>query len=48
MLYKKMCKHTDKKFISTAEAKAYLKQTKICGNIKGKKLQMIGLYLFHK
>ena len=45
MLYNKMCKKTDLKFSSTAEAKAYLKSSGICGNIKGKKLQAIGIYL---
>ena len=45
MMYNKMCKKTDLKFGSTAEAKAYLKSSKICGNIKGKKLQAIGIYL---
>jgi nitrous oxide reductase accessory protein NosL len=45
MMYNKMCKKTDLKFGSTAEAKAYLKSSGICGNIKGKKLQAIGIYL---
>jgi nitrous oxide reductase accessory protein NosL len=45
MMYNKFCKKTDKKFNSTAEAKAYIKQSGICGNIKGKKLQAIGIYL---
>ena len=45
MMYNKMCKKTALKFVSTAEAKAYLKSSKICGNIKGKKLQAIGIYL---
>jgi hypothetical protein len=40
-----MCKQTNKKFNSTAQAKAYLKSTKLCGDIKGKKLQAIGMYL---
>ena len=48
MMYKKMCKKTDKKFISTAQAKTFLKESKICGDIKGKKLQAIGMYLVHK
>jgi len=47
-MYKKMCQTTSKKFTSTAQAKAYLKSSKICGNIKGKKLQAIGMYLVHK
>lgn len=45
MLYKKMCKPTDKKFTSTANAKAYVESSKMCGNMKGKQLQMVGLYL---
>ena len=48
MMYKKMCTKIDKTFISTAQAKAFLRQTQICGNIKGKKLQAIGMYLVHK
>jgi len=48
MMYKKMCKKTDKIFISTAQSKAFLKESKICGDIKGKKLQAIGMYLVHK
>jgi len=45
MIYEKMCKKTDLGFSSTATAKAYLKMSGICGNIKGKKLQAIGIYL---
>jgi len=45
MMYNKMCKKTDKKFNSTAQAKAFLVSSEICGNIKGKKLQAIGIYL---
>ena len=45
MMYKKFCKKTDKKFASVAQAKAYIKQSGICGDIKGKKLQAIGIYL---
>jgi hypothetical protein len=48
LIYKKICKPTAKKFTSTSQAKAFLKESKICGNIKGKKLQAIGLYLSHK
>jgi len=44
-MYNKMCKKTDKKFASTAEAKAYILEKKLCGDIKGKKLQAIGIYL---
>ncbi|NPA59028.1 MAG: hypothetical protein GXO30_00965 [Epsilonproteobacteria bacterium] len=45
MMYEKMCKKTDIKFSSTAQAKAYVTSNHLCGNIKGKKLQAIGLYL---
>lgn len=45
MMYSKMCKKTDKKFTSKAQAKSFIAQSKICGNIKGKKLQAIALYL---
>ncbi len=45
MMYKKMCMPTDKRFDSTAEAKTFLVESKICGKIKGKKLQAIGIYL---
>ena len=45
MMYKKMCKPTDKKFASTADAKTFLVKSGICGKIKGKKLQAIGIYL---
>jgi nitrous oxide reductase accessory protein NosL len=45
MIYNKMCKKTDKKFNSTAEAKAFVKSSKICGDMKGKKLQAVGIYL---
>ncbi len=45
MMYKKMCKKTDLKFSSTAEAKAFVKSSKICGDMKGKKLQAVGIYL---
>ena len=48
MMYKKMCKKTNKMFTSTAQAKSFLKSSKICGDIKGKKLQVIGMYLVHK
>ena len=45
MMYHKMCKKTDLKFKSTAEAKAFVKSSKICGDMKGKKLQAVGIYL---
>jgi nitrous oxide reductase accessory protein NosL len=45
MMYNKMCKKTDLKFKSTAEAKAFVMSSKICGDMKGKKLQAVGIYL---
>jgi nitrous oxide reductase accessory protein NosL len=45
MIYNKMCKKTDIKFSSTAQAKAYVTSHNLCGNLKGKKLQAVGLYL---
>ncbi|MEA3354101.1 MAG: nitrous oxide reductase accessory protein NosL [Campylobacterota bacterium] len=48
MIYKRMCKKIDKKFDSVAEAKAYITKNKVCGNLKGKKLQMVGLHLGKK
>jgi len=45
MIYKKKCQKIDKKFKNVAEAKAYIKANKVCGDIKGKPLQAVGLYL---
>ncbi|SFV75428.1 hypothetical protein MNB_SM-3-957 [hydrothermal vent metagenome] len=48
MLYKKICSPINKHFSSTAKAKAYLQSSKVCGDIRGKKLQALGLYLSHR
>jgi len=48
MIYNKMCKKTDKKFSSIAEAKAFVSNKKLCGHISGKKLQAVGLYLYKR
>ena len=48
MLYTRLCKKTDKLFTSTAQAKEFVVANKLCGNIKGKPLQAIGLYLKQK
>lgn len=48
MIYKNKCQPIEKKFTSVAEAKAYIKSSKACGNIKGKPLQAVGLYLISK
>ena len=45
MMYKKMCKKTNQKFNSVADAKSFLTSSGICGKIKGKKHQAIALYL---
>ncbi len=44
-VYNKMCKKTDKKFKSTAEAKTFITKNKLCGEMKGKNLQAVGIYL---
>lgn len=48
MIYNKMCSKTDKKFKSVAETKSYLEESKICGNISDKQLQVVGLYLIQR
>jgi len=48
LVYKKMCKAIDKKFTTVAEAKNYIKSSGVCGNIKGKPLQAVGLYLLKR
>jgi len=45
MMYGKMCQRTDKKFASTAEAKAFIVSNKLCKGLNGKQLQAVGLYL---
>ena len=45
MMFTKMCKPIEEKFTSIAQAKSYLKEHQTCGEIKGKKLQAIALYL---
>ncbi len=44
-IYKKMCKPIEKKFVTAAEAKAYIKANNLCGGLKGKPLQAVALYL---
>ncbi len=48
MIYNKMCQKTDKKFSSIADAKTFLEESKICGNINDKQLQVIGIYLVQR
>jgi len=45
MLYGKKCQKTDKKFATTAEAKAFIISNKLCKGLNGKQLQAVGLYL---
>jgi len=45
MMYGKMCKKTDKKFATTAEAKAFIISNKLCKGLNGKQLQAVSLYL---
>ena len=43
--FKATIEKTDVKFTSVAEAKAYITKNKTCGEMKGKELQAVGLYL---
>ncbi|TNF45147.1 MAG: hypothetical protein EP216_00680 [Epsilonproteobacteria bacterium] len=45
MMYNNMCTPVDANFTSTADAKTYLMSEKPCGEIRGKELQAIGIYL---
>jgi nitrous oxide reductase accessory protein NosL len=45
MIYGKMCQKTDKKFATTAEAKAFIVNNKLCQGLNGRQLQAVGLYL---
>lgn len=45
MMYGKMCQKTDKKFATTAEAKAFIVENKLCKDLNPKQMQAIGLYL---
>jgi nitrous oxide reductase accessory protein NosL len=47
-IYNKMCKKTDKRFDNAGQAKAFIKESKLCGKIKGKPFQQVGLYLSGK
>ena len=48
VVYKKHCESISQKFSSVAEAKSFIKSSKSCGDIKGKKLQAVALYLINK
>lgn len=45
MMYGKMCQKTDKKFATTAEAKTFMVENKLCKDLNPKQMQAIGLYL---
>ena len=45
MMYDKMCQKTDKRFVTTAEAKAFIVENKLCKDLNAKQMQAIGLYL---
>ena len=47
-IYTRNCKKTDKGFISTAEAKAYILKNHLCKKLNGKQVQAVGLYLKSK
>mgnify|MGYP000049342526 CR=1 FL=1 len=47
-IYHKMCKETDERFQTAGEAKAFIKDKKLCGKLKGKPFQQVGLYLAGK
>ncbi len=45
IIYGKMCQKTDKRFATTAEAKAFIVSEQLCKGLNGKQLQAVGLYL---
>jgi len=45
MIYNKMCQKTDKKFATTAEAKSFIVENKLCKDLDAKQMQAVGLYL---
>lgn len=47
-IYQKVCKAEPKRFSTTAEAKVYLMESGVCGNLQGKEFQQVGLYLAGK
>ena len=45
-IYKKLCSPIERTFATAAEAQSYIRRHKLCGgNLKGKALQAVGLYL---
>jgi len=47
-MYGNLCQPIEKKFDSVAQAKTYIKLHKSCGELNGKQLQAIGLYLVNR
>ncbi len=47
-IYAENCKKVDVNFTSIAEAKSYVVKNQLCGELKGKKLQAVALYLSGK
>lgn len=47
-IYKRICKQTNKRFISPASAKVYIKENNLCGKLKGKHFQQVALFLSNK
>lgn len=47
-IYAKVCKQNPQRFTSIAEAKVYLQESKICGNLKGKEFQQVAMFLAGK
>ncbi len=48
MIYGKMCQKTDNKFTTTAEAKAFMIESKLCEGLNPKQMQAVGLYLTNR
>jgi len=48
MIYGKMCKKTDNKFTTTAEAKAFMIESQLCKGLNPKQMQAVGLYLTNR
>ena len=47
-IYQNVCKTEPKRFATAAEAKVYLMESGVCGNLQGKEFQQVGLFLAGK
>ena len=47
-IYQNVCKAEPKRFATAAEAKVYLMESGVCGNLQGKEFQQVGLFLAGK